>query len=110
MEPDCSEPEPMHAPQRDDPVFGGDYDLYRNAYKAWHARQQLEDGRRKKKQCASHPKPRGKAPLADGVACTWDEQNGYWLTASGAQHDGAPAVPAFHLAPSCLPLAHPNAS
>ena len=81
MEPDCSEPEPMHAPQRDDPVFGGDYDLYRNAYKAWHARQQLEDGRRKKKQCESHPKPRGKAPLADGVACTWDAESAERRTA-----------------------------
>ena len=77
------------APQRDDAAFAGDYDLYRKAYKAWHARRQLKDGQRKKKQCVAFPKPRGKPPLADGVACTWDTANGCWLTASGAQHDGA---------------------
>ena len=31
-------------------------------------------------------KPRGRAPLADGVPCTWDGERGYWVTASGAHH------------------------
>ena len=34
-------------------------------------------------------KPRGRAPLADGVPCTWDGERGYWVTASGAHHDVA---------------------
>ena len=74
------------APTRDDPLFGGDYDAYRKTYKAWHKRQKLT----KQGDAAptgTAPKPRGRAPTVDGVACTWDEKDVCWRTASGARHD-----------------------
>ena len=85
-------------PQREDPAYGGEYQAYRRAYKAWNARA----GRKRQRELTSSEltssiddvtvhvhhlkKPRGRAPLANGVACTWDA--GFWRTSSGEVHIG----------------------
>ena len=87
-------------PQREDPAYGGEYQAYRRAYKAWNARA----GRKRQRELTSSiddvtvsiddvtvhvhhlKKPRGRAPLANGVACTWDA--GFWRTSSGEVHIG----------------------
>ena len=74
------------APTRDDPLFGGDYDVYRKTYKAWHKRQKLTQ-HGPAAPTGTAPRPRGRAPTVDGVACTWDEKDVCWRTASGARHD-----------------------
>ena len=80
---------------------------YRRDYKRWHTfktRGQQRDFKRQREldenSCLQSvldaepdqprfKKPRGRAPLADGVPCTWDGERGYWVTASGAHHDVA---------------------
>ena len=80
---------------------------YRRAYKRWHTfktRDQEYSAKRQREldenSCLQtvldaepdqprFKKPRGRAPLADGVPCTWDGERGYWVTASGAHHDVA---------------------
>lgn len=85
-------------PQREDPAYGGEYQAYRRAYRAWNARA----GRKRQRELTSSEltgsiddvtvhahhlkKPRGRAPLANGVACTWDA--GFWRTSSGEVHIG----------------------
>ena len=108
--------EPCDEPKKEDPLcFDGDYAAFRKAYKAWHARKTgkrkhaaMADAFEKKEQerlaagqvtltalaaqRVNEPrfkKPRGHAPLADGVACAWDGEHGVWRTASGAVHDVA---------------------
>ena len=36
-------------------------------------------------------KPRGRAPLAEGKPCTWNGEDGFWVTANGCHHDVAAA-------------------
>lgn len=80
---------------------------YRRDYKRWHTfktRDQEYSAKRQREldenSCLQSvldaepdqprfKKPRGRAPLADGVPCTWDGERGYWVTASGAHHDVA---------------------
>ena len=80
---------------------------YRRDYKRWHTfktRGQQRDFKRQREldenSCLQSvldaepdqprfKKPRGRAPLADGVPCTWDGERGYWVTASGAHRDVA---------------------
>ena len=104
-------------PKRDDPRYNGDYMAFRKDYKLWHtreARRRQDLDRRAALEgcenvenmahaagqaaadaqavgCPRIKKPRGYAPLADGVACTWDGEAGCWRTASGDRHDGAAA-------------------
>ena len=80
---------------------------YRRAYKRWHTfktrdqeysakrQRELEESSCLQSVLDAEPdqprfkKPRGRAPLADGVPCTWDGERGFWVTASGAHHDVA---------------------
>ena len=39
----------------------------------------------------AQPKPRGRAPLAEGKPCTWNGEDGFWVTANGCHHDVAAA-------------------
>lgn len=95
MEPmDCSSPDCSHLayleaqPTRADPLFGGDYGLYRKKYKAWHKRQKITaQGTAAPTGMAA--RPRSKAPKVDGVACTWDGEHACWRSASGETHDAA---------------------
>ena len=104
------------APQRNDPKYKGDQAAYRREYKAWSARASRERkhqdfvsemkvywnseaGMAKRAalqaeddaDAAHHKKPRGRAPFADGVACSWDAADGCWRTASGEVHGGSAA-------------------
>ena len=36
-------------------------------------------------------KPRGRAPVAEGKPCTWNGEDGFWVTANGCHHDVAAA-------------------
>ena len=80
---------------------------YRRDYKRWHTfktrdqeysakrQRELEESSCLQSVLDAEPdqprfkKHRGRAPLADGVPCTWDGERGYWVTASGAHHDVA---------------------
>ena len=91
-----------------------DYKAFRRAYKAWHgcwtrchqevhdpAKREAErerEWRRLQERRARPPepaqpgfkRPRGRAPLAEGKPCTWNGEDGFWVTANGC-HDVAAA-------------------
>ena len=39
----------------------------------------------------AQPKPRGRAPLAEGKPCTWNGEDGFWVMANGCRLDVAAA-------------------